>query len=220
MENLRIQKPGGQKPWKLLELKAGLENFYTKNGRYPTAPEVDAHPYLPSARSIERNFGGLVELRKTLGLDTQSDFREGTHSSKRARTISVRSRRVEQEVAEYLKKRFKRDSVHHRHSFFDDKRTRVDFFVNDKLGGFCVEVLCPLDRRNLIGCLNSKLAKYQSPQLNQHQVIFLQMNKGLDQALLDSVIKNKKNKPLAGHHLYSWDSFVKFCEKRNQLKIQ
>ncbi|PIY58336.1 MAG: hypothetical protein COY98_02870 [Candidatus Yonathbacteria bacterium CG_4_10_14_0_8_um_filter_43_17] len=217
MEYLRIQKPGGQKPWKVEELKAGLENFYIKNGRYPTAPEVDLHPYLPSARSVERCFGGLVELRKTLGLDTQSDLREGAHSSARAHRINNRAHKVEQEVYEFLKNRFGKQFVHREYFFLDDKRTRADFFVYDKTSGFCVDVFYPSDRRNLIGCINSKLAKYQWSQMNQYPVIFLQMNNDLDQELLDALIRNKKNKLQTGHYLYSWDSFTKFCEKRRPL---
>lgn len=220
MDNLRIQKPGNQPPWKDEELRAGLENFYTKHGRYPTAPEVDAHPYLPSARTIERRFGGLVELRKSLGLDTQSDFREGAHSSARAHKINTRAHMIEQDVYEYLKGRFGKQFVHREYFFLDDKRTRADFFVYDSTSGFCVDVFYPSDRRNLIGCLNSKLAKYQGPQMNQYPVIFLQMNKELDQELLDAVIKNKKKKLSSGHHLYSWDSFKEFCDKRNPLKIR
>ncbi len=218
MDNLRAQKSGNQEPWKLAELRAGLENFYTKNGYYPTATEIDAHPYLPSARTIERTFGGLVELRKVLGLDTQSDLREGAHSSKRASTINVQARKVEKEVLTYLSKIFGGQSVHPKYSFIDDKRTQVDFFVYGGSNGFCVDVFYPSDRRNLIGCLNSKLTKYQGPQMNQYPVIFLQMNKEIGQAVLDAVIKNKKKKLLAGHQLLSWDSFVEFCNKKKLLK--
>lgn len=220
MESLRIQKSGNQKPWKLEELRAGLENFYTKNGRYPTALEVDASPYLPSARTIERSFGGIVELRKTLGLDTQTDLREGAHSSNRASMIGRRAHQVEQEVYIFLEGRFGKQFVHREYFFLDDKRTRADFFVYDKTNGFCVDVFYPSDKRNLTGCLNSKLAKYQGPQMNQYPVIFLQMNKGLDQPMLDALIKNKKKKLLVGHYLFSWDSFKEFCNRRDPLKIQ
>ncbi|MBI5401023.1 MAG: hypothetical protein HZB12_02835 [Candidatus Yonathbacteria bacterium] len=220
MNNLRAQTSGGQRPWKIEELRAGLEDFYRKNSRYPTAPEVDAHPYLPSARSIERSFGGLVELRRTLGLETQIDFREGAHSSARAHKINAQAHDVEQEVYTFLINRFGKQFVHREYFFLDDKRTRADFFVYDMTSGFCADVFYPSDRRNLIGCLNSKLAKYQRPQMNQYPVIFLQMNKDLDQELLDSLIRNKKNRLLPGHYLYSWDSFKEFCKSRNPLKIE
>ncbi len=192
MSFLRLQKAGNQEPWKLEELKAGLENFNTKHGHYPTAPEIDTHPYLPSARTIERRFGGVIGLRKTLGLDTESDMRKGAHSSKRASTINVRAHRVEQEVYTYLEKLFGRQFVHREYFFLDDKRTRADFFVYDSSSGFCVDVFYPSDRRNLTGCLNSKLSKYQGLQMNQYPVIFLQMNKDLGQNILDAVIKKKR----------------------------
>lgn len=220
MDNLRIQKSGSQEPWKLGELRAGLENFNAKNGRYPTASEVNAYLYLPSARTIERSFGGLVELRKTLGLNSQVDFREGAHSSARAIKINTRAHHVEQEVYAFLEKCFGRQFVHREYFFLDDKRTRADFFVYDKASGFCVDVFYPSDKRNLIGCLNNKLAKYQGSQMNQYPVIFLQMNKELNQELLNAVINNKKKKLLAGHYLFAWDSFTDFCAKRKPLKIQ
>ena len=219
MSYLRLQKLGNQEPWKLEELRAGLENFYTKHGYYPTAPEIDTHPYLPSARTIERKFCGVVGLRKTLKLDTQSDMRTGLHSSKRATTINVRAHKVEQEVYTYLQKLFGRQFVHREYFFLDDKRTRADFFIYDSSNGFCVDVFYPSNKRNLIGCLNSKLAKYQGPQMNQYPVIFLQMNKELDQNILDAVIKNKKKKLLEWHQLFSWDSFMEFCNKRKPLKV-
>ncbi len=209
-----MQKIGSREPWKLEELNAGLENFNTTHGHYPTAPEIDTYPYLPSARTIERSFGGVVELRKTLGLDTQIDLREGAHSSKRASTINVQAREVKKEVLTYLLKIFGRQSVHSKYSFIDDKRTRVDFFVQDSSGGFCVDVLYPSDRRNLIGCLNSKIKKYNDLQMNQYPVIFLQMNKEIDQDILDEVVKNKKKKLLLGKLLYTRDSFKEFCKKR------
>jgi hypothetical protein len=219
VENLRIQKTGNQKPWQLEELRAGLEDFYTKNNRYPTAPEVDTHPYLPSARSIERSFGGLIELRKTLGLDTQTDLREGAHSSLRAHKINARAHHVEREVYEFLIARFGKQFVHREYFFLDDKRTRADFFVYDKTSGFCVDVFYPSDRRNITGCINSKLAKYQGPQMNQYPVIFLQMNKEIGQPILDALIKNKKKKLLSGHYLFSWESFKEFCNTRESLNL-
>lgn len=218
--NLRAQKTGNQKPWKIEELQAGLENFFEKYGRYPTAPEVDTHPYLPSARSIERRFGGLVELRKTLGLDTQTDLRAGSHSSKRAHMINTRAHRNEQGVYEFLIEHFSKHFVHREYFFLDDKRTRADFFVYDTSGGFCVDVFYPSDKRNLVGCLNSKLTKYQGPQMNQYPVIFLQMNKEINQTVLDALIENKKKKLLAGHRLFSWGSFKEFCSNRVPLKVQ
>ena len=217
IENLRAQKGGFQKPWKLEELKAGLEDFFSKYKRYPTASEIDAYPYLPSARSIERSFGGLVTLRNKLGLDTQYDLRTGVYSSNRARKINKRGNMVEKDVYNYLSELFGIEFVHREYFFLDDKRTRADFFVYDSSEGFCVDVFYPSDKRNLTGCLNSKIDKYQNPYMNQYKTIFLQMNREIDQNTMDILIKNKKKKLPQGLSLMSWDTFKEFCSKRKPL---
>ncbi|MCA9342635.1 hypothetical protein KC950_01320 [Candidatus Saccharibacteria bacterium] len=61
----KARKAGlGQNSWTKDELRAGFEKFKNINGRYPTSHEIDSFPYLPSARSIQRTFGGLVEIRQ------------------------------------------------------------------------------------------------------------------------------------------------------------
>ncbi len=218
---LRSQKGGFQRPWELEELAAGLQHFFKERGRYPTATEVDDYPYLPSARSIERSFGGLVQLRKQLGLGTEHDFRIGLHSSKRAHTILDRAHTVEARVHAYLVKKFGREFVHREYFFTDDHRTRADFFVYDTEHGFCVDVFYPSTRRNLTGCLNIKLKKYRdiSANLLPCPVIFLQMNEKLDRDELDRVIGKKKHQLTGRQHLMGWEDFVAFCGARQRLRI-
>jgi len=216
--SLRMQKKGHQKPWTLPELESGLKHFYTVHKQYPTAHEVDAYTYLPSARSIERGFGGLVALRKLLKLGSEHDFRAGIHSSKRAHTINARAHETEQKVYEFLHKRFGKEFVHREFFFTDDKRTRLDFFVHDSEQGFCIDVFYPKDRRNLIGCLNSKLLKYKAEYMSQYPVIFLQMNEDINQDALNKLIQNKKKQWLVGQHLMSWDTFQIFASSKKPLK--
>ena len=217
---LRTQKNGKQIPWTLEELKAGLEHFYNEHKHYPTATEVDGYSYLPSARSIERRFGGLVALRKNLGLGDNHDFRTGEHSSRRAHTINTRAHSVERDVYDFLVKRFGKAFVHREYFFTDDHRTRADFFVYDETKGFCVDVFYPGSVRNLTGCLNIKLSKYTGTgQFLAYPVIFLQMNQDIDQARLDALVK-AKDKPLnLGQYLMSWNTFEAFCKQRNPLQI-
>ncbi len=217
--SLRIQKLGSQGSWTIEELSAGLQKFFEENKKYPTATEVDIYKFLPSARSIERKFGGLVALRKKLKLNSQSDFRNGKHSSNRAYLINKRAHSTESVVYEYLLKRFGKEFVHREYLFIDDKRTRADFFVYDKNGGFCVDVFYPSNRHNLAGCLNSKLDKYLSEYMMQYPVIFLQMNNEISQGILDDLIKNKTKSLTKGQKLMSWESFKSFCEGRKPLKL-
>lgn len=220
MNHLRAQKAGNQKPWKKEELKAGLEHFYEQHKHYPTAPEIDTYAYLPSARTIERSFGGIIKLRESLGLDAQYDLRTGAHSRERAYKINKRSNILEREVYEFLIKIFSKEFVHREFFFLDDKRTRADFFVYDKDQGFCIDVFYPSDKRNLVGCLNSKLAKYNCIYMQEYPIIFLQMNKDISQGILDNIIKNKVNKLSKDQKLMCWETFVDFCQNRKPLFIK
>jgi hypothetical protein len=55
--------------WNNENIKAGFDRFITENGRLPTAYEIDDCSYLPSARQIQRRFGGLSNL---FGIDVFS----------------------------------------------------------------------------------------------------------------------------------------------------
>lgn len=217
---LRTQKTGRQIPWSLPELEAGLREFFKEYNRYPTATEVDAYRYLPSARSIERSFGGLVELRKKLGLGDNPDFRTGEHSAERARTINKRAHLTERLVYEFLIERFGKEFVHREYFFTDDHRTRADFFVYDTGKGFCVDAFYPASPRNLSGCLNIKLSKYAGlGEYMEYPVIFLQMNESISQTRLDALLKAKKRPLPRGQYLMEWNAFKEFCAARNPLKV-
>ena len=218
--SLRTRKKGHQRPWSLEELRAGLEHFSATHHRYPTSAEVDSYGYLPTSRSIQRQFGGLVHLRGKLKLAGQGDFRTGEYSAQRARNISRRAHRTEREVYEFLKDRFGKEFVHREYFFTDDRRTRADFFVYDTGKGFCVDVFHPRNRFNLIGCLNSKLDKYRSEQVRHYPVIFLQMNRELPQRTLDGVLVNKKKKLSRGQYLMGWKTFEVFCSERKRLNLK
>lgn len=220
MNHLRAQKRGNQKPWSKEELKAGLEHFYEQYKHYPSAPEIDGYSYLPSARTIERSHGGVVKIRKILSLDGQYDLRTGLHSRERAYKINKRSHILENEVYEFLIKVFGKEFVHREYFFLDDKRTRADFFVYGENSGFCVDIFYPSDKRNLLGCLNSKLSKYNCIYMQQYPVIFLQMNKEIDQGSLNIILKNKINKLSKEQKLMSWETFEDFCKSRKPLHIK
>ncbi|MEK7108872.1 MAG: hypothetical protein AAB919_00350 [Patescibacteria group bacterium] len=217
---LRVQKNGGQTPWSLPEVEAGLKHFFEEHKHYPTSTEVDAYQYLPSARSIERSFGGLVGLRKRLGLGDNHDLRTGKHSSERAHRINKRAYATERLVYDYLIDKFGKEFVHREYFFTDDHRTRADFFVYDAGKGFCVDVFYPASPRNLSGCLNIKLTKYAGMGAYlEYPVIFLQMNESISQSRLDALLKAKKRPLAAGQYLMEWNTFKEFCSSRDPLRV-
>ncbi len=218
---LRQQKRGGgQSRWKLAEVQAGLQHFYKEHGRYPTAAEIDAYSYLPSTRSIERSFGGLVPMRKTLKLAGNHDFRAGEHSSKRAHMILARAHTTEAEVYAFLCKRFGREFVHREYLFTDDHRTRADFFVYDTEKGFCVDVFYPASRRNLSGCLNIKLKKFRNVTTHMpYPIIYLQMNPDITMHTISAILERKTQPLPKGQDLMCWNAFKEFCNKRKPLQV-
>lgn len=219
--SLREQRKNttGDRNWNIEDVHDGLKKFYEEFGRYPTASEVDKFPYLPSSRSIQRSFGGLLKVREKLGLGGQSDFRSGKHRSELANKINKRSNILEKKVYEFLVEKFGKEFVHREYFFTDDKRTRADFFIYDNREGFCVDVFYPNDKHNLIGCLNVKLGKYLNAYMKDYPVIFLQMNEKIEQNELDNIILNKKRKLLNNQSLMGWGTFVEFCRKRKANKL-
>lgn len=200
--------------WDLAKIKAGLERFYATHQRYPTATEIDTFDYLPSSRQIQRRFGGLPALRTELNLAGPKDFTRGEYSSDRARTINKRAHQLEKEVYQYLVKRFGQICVHREYFFTDDRRNRTDFFVYHKNGAFSVDVFHPRDRRNLLGCLNSKMRTYRRAKRLQYPVIFLMMNAAITEDEVASLLANKKNKLLANQQVMNLKQFKDFCSGR------
>lgn len=198
--------------WTEKKLKVGFEKFYSIHKRYPTSHDIDSFEFLPSARQIQRVFGGLVNLRQKLGL-SQTDFTKGSHSSDRARKINRRAHELELEVYNILKKQFGIECVHREHFFTDDRRTRTDFFIYTKTDTFSVDVFYPSNRANLIGCLNSKMRTYKSQSMDC-EVIFLMMNPDISQEEIEKILANKKNKLSVHQKVMDLNKFKTFLKTK------
>lgn len=212
---LRTQKLGGPvegKVWTAEDIKEGLDRFYAEYKKFPTSTEIDSYKYLPSSKTIQRRFGGLIVFRSTHKVKGQADFRSGEHSRQRAFKISKRAHLMEAKVYKYLQNVFGREFVRRKYFFTNDKRTRADFFVYDSDKGFCVDLLHPSSRQNLVGCLNRKLDKQLDKYVSRYPLIYLQMNDEIKQDVLDEVIKSKKRKLQEGQYLMSWGTFQDFCK--------
>ncbi len=205
-----------RKRWSTENLKDGLKHYYELNKRYPTSREVDKFEFLPSSRSIQRRFGGLVELRKQVGLSSATDFRKGEYSSNRAKRINKRASIIEKQVHEYLVNLFGAEFVHREYFFTDDKRTRTDFFIYCKNGNFSVDVFFTQDRHNFTGCLNSKMRTYSNIEMLQYPVIFLHMNDEITSEEILSILKNKKNKLLKYQKVMTFGEFKAFCSSKTR----
>jgi hypothetical protein len=205
--------------WTLEKVKAGFDAFYKQHNRYPTSLEIDDYKELSSSRQLQRRFGGLVEIRKTLNLDGPSDFTKGTYSSERATAINKRAHQTEKEIYDYLVKQFGEMAVHREFMFLDDRRTRTDFFVHSKKGNFSVDVFYPKDLHNLIGCINSKMRTYSGGEILKYPVIFLMMNPNITEEEIERFIKNKKNKLYANQMIMTLGQLKQFSKGRGRYSV-
>ena len=107
-------------------------------------------------------------------------------------------------------------AVHREYFFTDDRRTRTDFFIYHQKGTFSVDVFYPKDRRNLVGCLKSKLRMYSNNMMLEYPVIFLMMNRDITEVDINQLLRNKKKPLLPYQKVMTLNQFKNFCaNKRN-----
>ncbi len=149
--------------WNKQNILEGFKKFFNENERYPTALEIDSCSYLPSSRQIQRSFGGLINLRKELGLEI-TNYSVGLSRINIATEINARSRKTEREMEEILIKHFGEHFVHvekHLYKFYDPTqtdikkyKTRSDFFIYAKHYQFCIDIFYASNMRLLTSIIN------------------------------------------------------------------
>jgi len=145
-------------PWTTERVKVAFDRFIAENGRLPTAPEVDKCSYLPSARQIQRRFGGLKELRKLLGYET-TDFGSGSHRSNIALNNNQRAKEAEKELERQLSSMFGEPYVHSE-KYYGEGRNRADFIVYTKSTILGIDVFTTETKHDLQKNVAIKIDKY------------------------------------------------------------
>lgn len=157
------------------DLRPLLERFSKDYNRYPTANDFDTCPYLPSSRLIQRRFGGMIEMRKSLSLPI-TDYSEGIERSKEAKIINKRAESEQNKIFKLLIKKFSRELVHREYLLSDNSRRRCDFYVFAKQNNFYLDIFYPKDMHSLMGCVSEKAGRYRDITSGGKKVIFLQTN--------------------------------------------
>ena len=190
--NLRSCHSISRENWSLENLKDGLQYFFDKNNRYPSVKEVDTFEYLPTGRTIQRTFGGIVELRRVLGLNTSLNFSSGEMRSNTARVADTRARQYEERFYFELISKIPEVRVHE-HKIIRPGDTAADFFVytsdND---GIVIDLFYAVDMHSLAGVVNIKMKKYLNVKQNVYFVLV--GNDDISQRQIDEKIYNRKNK--------------------------
>lgn len=187
------RKPGtasqGQE-WKLDNLRDGLKYYYDLNGKYPTAWEIDAFDFLPSARSIQRSFGGLVSLRTKLGLAGPTNFAKGETRSKQAQEAILRAHSQEEEFYNFLISRIPEYRVHE-HKVLRPGGVSCDFFIYTTLkSGVAIDLFYAKNIHSVQGVVVIKTRKYLHFPFPVFYVLV--GNENISQQQLDKIMSNKK----------------------------
>jgi hypothetical protein len=102
---LSTQSGKGHKEREVDVYRDMINIFYEKNKRYPTALEFSHANLLPSARLIQRNYGGLKKFREFLGLPI-ADYTSGKPRTEKMKIITKRAKQYEQELFILIHKKY------------------------------------------------------------------------------------------------------------------
>jgi len=148
---------------KLDKHKEMVQNFISTNGHEPTSLDFDKSPLLPTARTIQRLYGGLPQFRTLANLKT-NDFTKGRIRAKRAKKSMSLSNDMETEIfKKLLSKHGSRKASSPAKLFLNSAKT-VDFKVelDDKI--YLFDVFYPTTQQSFSGCVNIKNKKYHSEE--------------------------------------------------------
>lgn len=192
-QNLQKKKLGfhanGQ-TWSLYNIKDGLEYFKELHGAYPTSKEIDDFDCLPSARSIQRTFGGLVKVRKQLELDGPLDYTRGKTRSAKAQEADKRAKVYEEKFFNFLSGHFGEMRVHE-HKVVRPGDVSCDFFLYTTMNeGVVLDLFYAADIINVSKVINIKYRKYLEVKF---PVLFIVVgNDKISQNAIDRMIENRK----------------------------
>lgn len=141
------------------QIKEDILNFIAANGHEPTAIDFDNNESLPSARTIQRRFGGLPALRKELGLKTE-DFTKGKARSKKAKASMTKSTTFETELFIELLNKYGHDRVSSPVRVFLNSGKTLDFKIEKDGIIYLIDVFYANSVESFKGCVAIKNRKY------------------------------------------------------------
>lgn len=190
-------------------------------GHEPTVLEIDDCPYLPSARQIQRRWGGVAAVRKAAGFK-QNDHTSGNTRSDTAHAINQRANKYHLKYIndlfdryhdmDGLQKSVTREFVYQQwlpdEGYYKNIACDVAITNHKNNHVILIDFFYPQDHYSYGGCVRmkrSKLNRYPVSLFNcTHTVVFVCMNQKFDQQFIDNHVTNKKD-----IKILSLDSFTK-----------
>lgn len=205
----------GKKYWSLERIKAGFEEFYRVEGRYPTALEIDAFDKLPSSRQLQRSYGGLVKVRQLIGL-SDTNLSVGKNRERIATKINRRAGYLERDMEKALVGHFGEPFVHVEKRFGKTGKQRLDFFVYHKGGTFGVDVFYAESLGSFKGGVNIKGLAYKD---YDGQLFLVCLNPSITHGAIDKFVSNKKNSLRTNIRVMNVGDFLEMVRDYKNLSI-
>lgn len=145
--------------WTLEIIKHGIEQFVAEYNRPPTAQDFDNTSYLPSARQVQRSFGGMGKLRTALGY-SDIDYTRGELRSKIATDAGKRGVEAEEALELVLIDHFGEPFVHTQKRYIRGGKSRYDFYVYAHNYSFGIDIFTTERREYIDKNIRHKIPKY------------------------------------------------------------
>lgn len=162
-------------------ITAAITAFRTTHNRYPQAPDFTHANNLPTARHLQRKFGGLQAVRKYMGITT--DHRKDRHDVNSA--SNNRNYYAKQELNQLFAGKLLPLPPKH----------PAAFRIKHSSGEFYVSFACPTSSQSFAGCVRSILRKYATLPPDQTTLLIVNMNVDLPpppQSLTERLEPNQK----------------------------
>lgn len=183
-----------------------FKDFIDKNKRVPTAIDIQNSLSMPSVKTLDRRYGGIVAFRQKFGLG--GDCRKGEIRSALAKSINKMAYYQENEIYIFLINKFDKMRVH-RYAFINDiSQYKCDYkiFLEDGTS-ILIDVFCPSRIDTLTGCVNIKYKKYRSVTCDFY---FVCLNETMKQHHIDDWKEKRKNKLPDNFKIMAIDTFKNF----------
>jgi hypothetical protein len=169
--------------WSVENIRLGIDRFLMEEGRAPTAHDFDETIYLPSARQIQRVYGGLVKLREALGY-TDLDFTKGSLRQVIAASGNKLGITAENYLETILIDKFGETYVHTQKRYYKGSKNRYDFLVYARNATFGIDVFTTSRASYINKNIRHKILRYKHvPQsINVYFVLIGESYTGLDVA--------------------------------------
>ncbi len=184
-------------------IQSAFKRFFNENGHYPTAPEIDKTNYFPRARSLERSWGGVINLRKLFGLEIL-DYSLGKARSDTADKVNKTALEYERKMEVCLVEIYGEEFVHVERRWSSENKNRLDFYVYAKNGQFGIDVFNPSTIFNLKVEILSKARQYRGAPF---PLFLVYANPLLDSGEVNRAMSNKKTPLPPNFKTIAWNTF-------------